>query len=77
MDLFFIFLEIILWLHIVLGVTISRDPLLQKAYWSICTADTPKTLRIAAALGYVEVIIGVLWATNEKIKFENTGLANL
>ena len=31
-NLFFSFLEITLWLHIVLGVTISRDPLLQKAY---------------------------------------------
>ena len=24
-----------LWLHIALGVTISRDPLLQKAYWQV------------------------------------------
>ena len=31
LNLFFSFLEIILWLHIILGVTISRDPLLQKA----------------------------------------------
>ena len=31
-DLLFSFLEIMLWLHIVLGVNISRDPLLQKAY---------------------------------------------
>ena len=31
-DLLFSFLEIMLWLHIVLGVTISRDSLLQKAY---------------------------------------------
>ena len=31
-DLLFSFLEIMLWLHIVLGVTISHDPLLQKAY---------------------------------------------
>ena len=30
-DPFFSFLEIMSWLHIVLGVTISRDPLLQKA----------------------------------------------
>ena len=30
-DLFFSFLDIILWLHIVLRVTTSCDPLLQKA----------------------------------------------
>ena len=28
LDLFFSFLEIMLWLQIILGVTISRDPLL-------------------------------------------------
>ena len=31
LDQFFAFLQIMLWLHIVLGVTISPDPLLQKA----------------------------------------------
>ena len=33
-DLFLSFLEIMLWLHIILGATISHDPLLQKAYQS-------------------------------------------
>ena len=32
-DLFLSFLEIMLWLHIDLGVTMSRDPLLQKSYY--------------------------------------------
>ena len=34
-DLFFSILEIMLWLHIVLEVAISRNPLLQKANWLI------------------------------------------
>ena len=38
-DLFFSFLETMLWLHIILGVTISRDPLLQKAYRAKIISD--------------------------------------
>ena len=47
-DLFFSFLEIMLWLHIILGVTISRDPLLQKTYRAKIISD--ETIKLVSNL---------------------------
>ena len=65
-----------LWLHIILGVTISRDPLLQKAYLTLSLPDTnltkrgnfhiliwkskPKGVSIQKGIEYILIVLFVL-----------------